>query len=404
MTVGLLITLVVVLLLVLLAIRMPVALALALSGITGLYFLRGDAEYVTNQLGSIPFTQTNSFSLTIVPMFILMGVFAVRARIAEQVYAVARLASRRLPGGLAVATVMACAGFAAVSGSSIGTAATMSRLSVGEMRKAGYPASFAGATVAVAGTLGVLIPPSLFLVLYAIITRESVGAMLASGIIPGILSACAYIAYILVVARKNKEKWAALAQGERQSGFAADVQGDPQDVLELHGIAKREAQAATETLEPVEYMRMNADELRMRDLPLRGVVRVGILFLIVLGGLYSGLFTATESAAMGALTAAIMLVWEFRRDGVKAVTSNVVEALKETAGTTSMVFAIVVGSGILSAFFISARLPQMVTDWASGLGLNPYLTLGALLLLLVPSAWPLTHYRFSSSQCHSSTR
>src|SRR5690625_5140642 len=148
---------------------MPVALALALSGVVGLVLLRG-GEYATNQLGAIPFSQTHSFSLTIIPMFILMGIFAVRARIAEQVYAVARHVFRWIPGSLGVATVMACAGFAAVSGSSIGTAATMSRLSVGEMRKAGYPASLAGAAVAVAGTLGALIPPSLFLVLYAIMT------------------------------------------------------------------------------------------------------------------------------------------------------------------------------------------------------------------------------------------
>lgn len=117
---------------------------------------------------------------------------------------------------------------------------------------------------------------------------------------------------------------------------------------------------------------------------MRGVGRVAILFLIVLGGIYSGYFTPTESAAIGALAAAVMLILEFRKDGIKELTSNFVEALKETAATTSMVFAIVVGSAILSAFFISARLPQMATDWVEGMALNPFLTMALLLLMLLP--------------------
>src|SRR5699024_1152248 len=129
-------------------------------------------DYATNMLGAVPFDETAKFTLTIIPMFILMGMFAMHAGIAEQVYSVAAHIFRRLPGGLGVATVMACAGFAAVSGSSIGTTATMSKLSVGEMRKHGYPTPLATASVAVAGTLGVLIPPSIILVLFAIMTSE----------------------------------------------------------------------------------------------------------------------------------------------------------------------------------------------------------------------------------------
>lgn len=379
MSTGLLIGLVAVLLIVLLAIRMPVALSLALSGAVGLVLLR-DTGYATSQMGAIPFSQTNSFSLTIIPMFILMGIFAVKARIAEQVYAVARYAFRWVPGSLGVATVMACAGFAAVSGSSIGTAATMSRLSMGEMRKAGYPDSLSGAAVAVAGTLGALIPPSLFLVLYAIMTGESVAAMLAAGIIPGVISAVAYATYIILTAKRNEKEWAANALRLEDalvtaSGGAAPVRGSGSLAT-----ADRPGQADTPA---------TSHQVRLRDLPLRGVVRVGILFFIVLGGIYSGFFTPTESAAVGALAAAIMLILEYRKEGVRVMARNFTEALKETAGTTSMVFAIIVGSAILSAFFIAARLPQIATGGVESLALNPHLTIAVLLLMLLPMGMAL---------------
>lgn len=365
--------LVVVMLVVMLAIRMPVALALALSGAVGLLLLR-DAGYTTNMLGAIPFSETSTFSLTIIPMFILMGMFAVKARIAEQVYAVATHALRRIPGGLGVATVMACAGFAAVSGSSIGTAATMSRLSVSEMRKAGYPDSLAGATVAVAGTLGALIPPSVFLVLYAIMTGESIAAVLAAGIIPGAVSVVAYTTYIMLAARSFHRSQPQLPTENLETAAVAAAGGSRRS----GGTAVSPSAGGTSA--PAD----GAGEVRMRDLPFRGVVRVAILFVIVLGGIYSGYFTPTESAAIGALAAAIMLVLEFRSAGIKALTERFVDALKETAGTTSMVFAIIVGSSILSMFFIAARVPEMAADWISSLGLNPHLTMAVLLLMLLP--------------------
>lgn len=350
---------IVILLLSLLAMRMPVAFALALSGAVGLLLLR-DAEFVTNTLGSKPFDETSRFTLTIIPMFILMGMFAVKARIAEQVYAVAGHVFRKLPGSLGVSTVAACAGFAAVSGSSIGTAATMSKLSVGEMRKHGYPVSLATAAVAVAGTLGVLIPPSVILVLYAIMTGESVAKVLAAGIIPGILSAVAYAAYIM---------WA-MPRHERNVIKKLEKAGDLEGALAV--INEREEREKA------------AEKVKLRDLPMRGVLRVGMLFFIVLGGMYSGVFTPTESAAVGALFALLMLVAEMYKEGWRAVIDATVEGLKETAGTTSMVFAIIVGSSVLSSFFIQARVPQMLTNAVVDAGLNPHLTMAILLLTLLP--------------------
>ncbi len=365
MTVTTLVVLVVVIMLVMLALRMPVAFALGLSGALGLFALRGDA-FATRTLGSAPFAETATFSLTIIPMFILMGMFAVKARVAEQVYKVAAHAFRHFPGGLGVATVMACAGFAAVSGSSIGTAATMSRLSVGEMQRHGYRTSMATATVAVAGTLGVLIPPSVILVLYAIMTRESVAKVLAAGIIPGILSACAYALYIIIASRSDRSK----VRAKQLDRALVQASGAPAGAL---------VQAAEPRSETV-----NPPDTRWRDLPMRGVVRVGILFFIVLGGMYSGIFTPTESAAIGALAAGIMLVAEMYKEGWKATSRAIVEALKETAGTTSMVFAIIVGSAILSVFFVAARVPHMLTEAVISAGWNPHVTMGLLLLALIP--------------------
>ncbi|MDO5494402.1 MAG: TRAP transporter large permease [bacterium] len=384
---GMLVIAILILMLSLMAIRMPIAFALGLSGAVGIVLLRS-FDNATATMGSVPFTQVASFSLTIIPMFTLMGMFAVKARVAEQVYQVAAFAFRKFPGGLGVATVMACAGFAAVSGSSIGTAATMSKLSVGEMKKHGYPLPLATATVAVAGTLGVLIPPSVILVLYAIMTGESVGQVLAAGIIPGIASAIAYSIYIIIASRRTKkrdvrlaEEAAAEAEASGESVLAttlARVGADgrtPESDIASHEVKGRRIQEASAVEKPAE---------RLRDLPMRGVVRVMILFVIVLGGMYSGVFTPTESAAIGALVAGIMLISEMWREGPRAIWNALVDSLKETAGTTSMVFSIIVGSAILSSFFVLARVPRMLADGVIAWGLSPTLTLIILLATLLP--------------------
>lgn len=357
MDTGLIVGLVIVLLIVQLAFKMPVWIALASSGLIGILLLR-DPKFVTSALASAPFEQTSTFTLTIIPMFILMGIFAVKARIAGQVFEIARRVFLRLPGGLGISTVAACAGFAAVSGSSIGTAATMSRLSIGEMRKAGYPPSLAGALVAMAGTLGAMIPPSVFLVLYAILSGESIGQMLAAGIVPGVLSAIAYMVYILVRTRKMSMTPAG------PDGLSAELEA-----------AARPAGGPA----PVAW----------RDLPYRGLIRLVILFMIIMGGIYSGLFTPTESAAIGALFAAFMLIIEFRKDGIRTMTRQFIEALKETAQTTSMVFAIIVGSAVLSLFFIVARVPQTLAGTLTDLDVPGWVILAGLLTLLIPMGMAL---------------
>lgn len=380
MLVTIIVLAVVVLLILLLMARMPVALSLALSGALGLGVLQG-TSYATNVLGSVPFSATASFSLTIIPMFILMGMLAMRARIAEHVFAIANHFVSRFPGGLGVATVMACAGFSAVSGSSIGTAATMSKLSVGEMRAYGYPAALATGIVAIAGTLGVIIPPSTFLVLYAIMTGESVAQMLAAGIVPGLLTAAGYIAYILILGHR---------QIVRNDVGLEDVVVEARTAAAARGGAGAEAPVHSASIEAALHAVPNTGTVRQsygltaRTLPWRGLFRLGLIFLIILGGMFSGVFTSTESAAIAAFVALLILLWEFRRSGVASLWSNVKGALLDTAQTTSMVFMILVGSSIFSTFLIAAHVPDTITTWIAGLEIPPLLTIGLLLLLLLP--------------------
>lgn len=350
------ILLVLTLMMILIVMEMPIAFAMGISGAVGLIVLR-DVDYATNVLGSVPFAQTSTFSLTVIPMFILMGVLVVKGDIARQVFTVASHLFRRFPGGLGVSTVMACASFSAVSGSSVATSATMANLSVGEMRKHGYPASLATGIVASAGTLGVLIPPSIMMIIYALLTGESTGKLLIAGILPGLLTAFAYGTYIFVSATLGR--W-------REGAPVAATPYSPSDQLSPGGRV------------------LSGHDADNVALPWGGLVRIAILFLIVIGGIYSGIFTVTESAAIGALTALVMVLFGKRPDHSPWLAEDMKDALSQSAQTTTTIFAIVIGSGILSAFFVISRAPQMLTMWIGDLDLDPMIVMALLLLLIIP--------------------
>ncbi|GGA70031.1 C4-dicarboxylate ABC transporter permease [Pseudoclavibacter endophyticus] len=380
MTVEIVILLTIVLLFALLAVRFPIALALGISGSVGLILLQG-TNYATASIVGPTFANAFNFTFTIIPMFILMGLFAVRARVAEYVFQIAAYVTRKVPGGLGVATVMACAGFAAVSGSSIGTAATMSKLSVGEMRKHGYPASFASALVAVSGTLGVMIPPSTFLVLYAIMTETSVAQILAAGVLPGLLSAAGYVGYIMVLGQRK------IGRSTDKDDIEAGLVSASTELKSKRaaGAARRESATVVgdDPSKPGVLTTVNVAS-SWRELPWRGLLYIVILFGIVLGGMYSGVFTATESAAIGAVAAVLILLWERRKLGLKGLFRQVREALLDTGATTSMVFFIVFGSVILSQFFVAARVPQLVRDAVLSWNIPPLVAMGLLLLCIIP--------------------
>lgn len=327
----------------LLLLECPVGFSLGISGATGLVLLR-DAGVARSVLAGTPFDTTATYAYVVVPMFVLIGMFALNGNIANQVYSVANHAFRRVRGGLGIATVMACAGFAAVTGSSVATAATIGRISIREMVKRGYPPHFAAGIVAAAGTLGVLIPPSVILVLYSIVSGESIAAMLAAGIIPGILSALLYTAYILV----------------RGGGVVRDTKEGDEDTLNPATASGREA------------------------LAFRGLFYVLVLFVIVIGGIYSGLFTPTESGALGAIVALGIMLFENRRGGLRGLFSALAESLKETASITSMAFSIVVGAAIFTFFLVSAGVPGRLTSWVVDLDAPATMIVILLLLAMVP--------------------
>lgn len=329
----------------------PVALALLAAGGLGLIMLRNDG-YAFNTLANQPFSTSSSFALTLIPMFIIMGMFVVQAGIASDVYVFAARVFGRFRGGLGYATVAATAGFSAVTGSSAATVATIGRISIHEMRKHGYSPGFAASIVAASGTLGILIPPSIVLVIYGTLSGESIGELLVAGIIPGILSA---FMYGLVVWWRAKSS-----------------------IGDEHRIDEH-----ADTVEPA------ADE---RTLPVRvntrrqviAIIEIAVLFLIVIGGIYSGVFTATESGAIAAGAALVILVLTalFRAD--VNLRASLTSALRDTTSISSMIFLLLIGGGVFAFFIASGGYARDLAVWVTGLGVPPTLIVIALLLIILP--------------------
>lgn len=374
------------LLFVLLIIRMPVAFALAAAGAVGIILVRG-WDVASTTMATMPFQASSRHALVIVPLFILMGIVAKHCRIVEDVFALASRRLQWLPGGLGVATVAACAAFAAVSGSSIASAAAVGRMAIDEMRKFGYNTAFAAGIVASAGTLGVLIPPSLMLVIYGILTGESIGRLLVAGIVPGLLSAALYAIWIMMRARRNTNVNTA------RTPARADVAGTPAvrtfaaRSAEVSGSPVVPAGGAGDAPTPVAAGSAARHEVaapeRSSRLQVYGLLRALVLFTVVIGGIYSGIFTATESAAVGACLAIVLLVGFFRRTPAR-LWAAMRDSLKESAALSSMIFAILVGASLFTFFLVSAGLPTGFARWMTGFELNPTLMLIFLLLCMIP--------------------
>jgi C4-dicarboxylate transporter, DctM subunit len=333
-----------VVLFVMLMVRAPVAIALGMAGTVGLITLRG-WQISASTLATAPFQSTARYALVVIPMFTLMGIFATRGGLAEEVYRVSYRLLRRLPGGLALASIGACAGFAAVSGSSNATAATVGKVAVGEMRRYGYNGGYSAGVVAAAGTLGLMIPPSIGLVLYGIIAGESIAAILVAGIVPGVISALIYAVAVTGHAR-----------------FLGDRIGMDR---------QREAVAAarTERLDAQAY---------------RALFKVAFLFLLVMGGIYMGVFTATEAAALGALAALLLLIPSVRKTGIRRRLAALAESVREGVSVTSFLFLIVIGASIFTYFLVSAGVPSAFSRWVIGLDIPPTLIVLLLIAAMIP--------------------
>ena len=341
-------------LLLLIFLRVPIGLAMFLAGLFGLILVTGDTAIAFARLKSETFTTFSSYSLSIIPMFLLMGHFATLGGMSQALFKAAEgfLGHRR--GGVAMAAIGACAGFGAICGSSLATAATMSRVALPELRRYGYAGGFSTATLAAGGTLGILIPPSIVLVIYAILTEQNIAKLFLAAFIPGVLAAVGYVIVISVYVRLYPES----AGTKPRVGW-----GDR----------------------------------------LRGVFAVWpvlIVFGLVVGGIYAGWFTPTEGAAVGALgTGIIALV----NGGLTFATLG--ESFMVTARSTAMIFFIVLGAAFYNGFLALTQVPQEIALWVVNQGLSPllvltvilifYLLLGCLMdslsmiLLTIPIFWPV---------------
>lgn len=347
----------------------PIAFALALTGFLGIV-LSDRSSAASSALGAIPFTSTAVYGLAVVPLYVLMGMFAFHAKIPQQLYEVAARLLHRVPGGLAIATVAACAGFSSVSGSSVATAATMARVSADEMRARGYPDRFATGLIAAGGGLGMVIPPSTVLVIYAFITGESIARVLISGVVPGIMLATVYMAYSL---------WRGRHMAPRPLAYAgaSHAEAIPRDFSEAST-----AEGVRASAPPLEGGRPGSS--RLRDLPLGGVLGAVTIFGVVILGIQGGLVTVTESGALAVIVAFVMVVIMRRGEGGRATLSVVRDSLSQAASTTTMAMSVLVGASIFSFYLVSSRLPARLTEWLTGLAVPSWFVVAAMLFCLIP--------------------
>jgi len=310
----------------------PVGFAMALVGLVGMCYLIGSNAGL-GLLTIVPYHTIASYSMSVVPLFVLMGLFCYHARINEDLYRALHKWLGHLPGGLAMVTVWACAGFAAVSGSSLATAATMGTMALPEMKKYKYDPKLATGCVAAGGTIGILIPPSIILIIYGILTEQSIGKLFIAGIIPGILEAVFYVVTIYILCRSDP------LMGPR---------------------------AATQV------------NLREKLRALGGVWPVLTLFLIVIGGIYLGVFSPTEAGGVGAC-GAFLLTLVRKRFTWRDFTSSLIDA----ADIVAMTFTILIGAYIFGYFLVATSIHCGVADFISGLHLNRYIILAFILLIYI---------------------
>ena len=331
----------------------PIAFSMGIVGFFGLVGMIGWDPSLAMVAGVTMETGLD-YGLSVVPLFILMGNFVTHAGLSDELYAASNAWLGHRRGGLAMATVLACGGFSAVCGSSLATAATMTKVAMPSMRKYGYADSLASGVIAAGGTLGILIPPSVILVLYGIMTQQDIGKLFAAGIIPGIIGIFGYMATVWVVTAINPE-------------LGPEAERVP---------------------------------MRQRFHLLKGIWGIVVLFIIVIGGIYLGVFTPTEAAGIGASGALLFALGRRRLSWV-----TLYRVLVESAQTTAMIFFILIGAILFSNFVNIAGLPDDLSNFVETLGwsslavlfaiLAIYLILGAVLeslsmiLLTIPIFYPI---------------
>lgn len=316
--------------LLLIFLRIPIGLAMLAVGVGGSYLITGSFNPVMAQFKSLTHSTFSSYSLSVVPLFLLMGQFATLGGMSAALFKAAATWLGHRKGGVAMAAIGACAGFGAICGSSLATAATMGQVALPELKKYGYSGALATGTLAAGGTLGILIPPSVILVIYAILTEQNISKLFMAAFVPGILAALGYIITIAIYVRVNPEAAGSAERAPYRERFAA----------------------------------------------LAGVWPVLLVFIVVIGGIYSGLFTPTEAAAIGAAGTALISLFNRSLNG-----KNFIEAILATASSTAMLFLIVLGAAALNGFLAMSQLPQVSAEWVTAQGFNPWIVLVAVLVL-----------------------
>ena len=337
----------------LLALRMPIGLAMMLVGAGGIAVLNSPTAAL-NVMGAFPYSYSAVFSLSVIPLFLLMGAFATVSGMGSDLYRTAYSWVGHRRGGLASATIISCAGFAALSGSSVAAAATMGKVSLPEMQRYNYDARLATGSIAAGGTLGILIPPSTVLIVYALLTEQSVGRLFLAGFLPGLLLTLLFVATVFIVSMLDPKAGPA---GER-----------------------------TPMLE------------RLRELGRSGALL--FIVILVIGGIYTGAFTVTEAASVGAFLTFLHALWSRR-----LTLARFFAALLDTIRTTAMVFFILIGAHFFAPFLALTRIPMNVAAMIGELAMPAlavlliiilvYILLGtfmegfAMLVLTVPIVLPI---------------
>lgn len=316
---------------VLMVLRVPVGMAMGLVGVTGYGYIVG-MEPALKMVGQTTMRTVTDSGFSVIPMFMLMGAFVSVSGVSRELFRAANAFLGHLRGGLGVATVMACGGFAAICGSSVATAATFSKVAYPEMRHYNYPKSFATGVIAAGGTLGIMIPPSTIMVIYGIITETHIGKLFAAGVIPGIFTAILMMIAVVLMTWHDPEHAPAgekFTWGERLTA-------------------------------------------------LRGIWGVLLLVVIVLGGIYGGFFTATEGAGMGA-TGAFLFALARRALSWKTL----FEVLTESARTTAMLFTLLIAATVFANFVNFTTMPMELKEWITHLGLSPIMIVGAMMVIYI---------------------
>jgi tripartite ATP-independent transporter DctM subunit len=321
-----------VLFLILAFLGMPIAFAFAIVGFAGFTFIRGIGPGLA-MLGSAPWGWASKSDLIVVPLFILMGQFAFHSGISRDLFVAANRWIGKLPGGLALATNLACTGFAACTGSSLASGATMGTIAYPEMMKFNYSPRLATGSIASGGTLGILIPPSIVFIIYGFLTAQPIGVLFIAGIFPGLLLSGLFATLILVMCLRNPKL------GPRGESFS----------------------------------------WRERFASLTGVWGMLVLFVIVIGGLYFGVFAPSEAGAVGAF-GALLVALSRRRTTIRMFITALIDSLRLTV----MTMTILIGAMIFSVFVTVSGFPSVFSAWVTGLPISPIAVLLLILIIYIP--------------------